>query len=246
MTESTKEQRILFLLLPQSVLVRVKSLNIMLSIALLTLHFPDLDLFFIFKKLVIVFFIFMFELDEFLSLFGGSLMKILGLVISFLVDFLQFKPFFQLFLIFFCLFLVDLIKIFPHPIRVALPGLKLRVLLMLKLLLQGLPHINLSLFFLFLCFLYLLMIHLLVKLYNFVPVIFFPHFQMSQWVDFRTERATRWHSCRVALEMLGARAQFPTGSYVSAQVLRFCHLKTTSVLKQFVFILILLSFGPVV
>ena len=60
----------------------------MLSIALLTLHFPDLHLFFIFKELVIVFFIFMFKLDEFLSLFGGSLMKILGLVISFLVDFL--------------------------------------------------------------------------------------------------------------------------------------------------------------
>ena len=61
----------------------------MFSIALLALHFPNLYLFLIFKELVIVFFIFMFELDEFLSLFGGSLVKILCLVISFLVDFLK-------------------------------------------------------------------------------------------------------------------------------------------------------------
>ena len=178
----------------------------MFSIALLALHFPDLDLLLIFKELVILFFIFLFELDKFLSLFCGSLIKILGLVISFLVYFLKFSTFFQLLLIFFYLFLVNLIKILPHPIRITQPGLKLWILFMLQLLLQGLPHLNLSLLFLFLCFLHLFLVHLLVKLDDFVPVIFFTHFQMSKWVDLCAEGAARWHSCWVALDILGARA----------------------------------------
>ena len=63
MAKSTEEKSVLFLLLSLPILVGVKSLNILFGIALLVLDFSDMSLFLILKEYVVVFFIFMFELD---------------------------------------------------------------------------------------------------------------------------------------------------------------------------------------
>jgi hypothetical protein len=146
--------------------------------------------------------------------------------------------------------LVDLVNVLLHPVGITLPSLMLILLFLHQLFLQCVSHVILLLLPLVLCLLQGYLVHLLIKLNDLVPVVFFTHLHLSDWVDVSwvAEWPSGRHSCWISVEWLCTGAKISSRHQVSrnVQVLCFCHLKTAPVLKLLSFVFVLLGFGAII